>query len=151
VRDYGGVVGKPFSLVARDVERGGVGAGDAVVADERGAVGVAAGGEDLVHGVAERQDQHPPVIKGVVEREDRRFLAAVWRVRGGEAGRDLVGEFSLLPEASGLVDELLELGGDVSEARWCAEGNAVGPFEVVEGGCGCVGNAGAMSAPVLVL
>src|SRR5262249_40905575 len=66
-----------LSLVVGDGERMVVRTGDGVPGDERGAVRVAARGKHLADRVAERQDQHPPVVERVVEREDRRLLTAV--------------------------------------------------------------------------
>ena len=82
--------------------------------------------------VAERDDDHAPVVEGVVERQDRRLLTAVLGLRRGEGRRQLVGELALLPQVAGLVDELLELRRHVAEARGRAESDAVGPLEVVQ-------------------
>jgi hypothetical protein len=56
-----------------------------------------------------------------------------------------------LPERPRLVDELLQLCGDVSETGRRSEGDAVCPVEVVERGHGCLRDLRAMAAPVLVL
>ena len=81
LRDHGGEVGETPALVPRDGQRAFVGACHGVTGDEGRAVRVAARGEDLAHRVAERQDQHPPVVERVVEREDGRLLAAVGRLQ----------------------------------------------------------------------
>src|SRR5262249_18117300 len=108
-RDDSRVAGQALSLVAGDGERMVVGAGDRVPCRVRGAVRVAAGGEHLAHRVADREDDHAPVVERVVEGEDRRLLTAVRRLRGGERRGDLVGELALLPEMPGPVHELLQL------------------------------------------
>ena len=58
--------------------------------------GVAARVEYLTHRVAEGQDHHPPVLEGVVERQNRRLLSAVRRHRRGERRSDAVRQFALL-------------------------------------------------------
>src|SRR6185437_463055 len=101
--------------------------------------------------VAERQDQHAPGVERVVEGEDRGLLASVNCVRRGEGGADLVRKLSGLPERPRLVDELLQLCGDVSETGRRSEGDAVRPVEVVQGGNRRLRDLRAMAAPVLVL
>jgi len=80
------------------------------------------------------------VVQGRVEREDRRLLPAVRGLRRGERRRDLVGELAFLPEPAGLIDELLQLGGDVAEAGRRSERDAIGPLEVVKGSDRLVGD-----------
>jgi hypothetical protein len=78
-------------------------------------------------------------------------LPAVRSLRRGERRRDFVGELAFLPEAAGLVDELLQLGCDIAETGRRSERDAVGPLEVVQRRDRLVGDDRAVSAPVLVL
>src|SRR5262249_21234762 len=61
--------------------------------------------EDLVNGVAKRENNGAPVVQRVVEREDRRFLPPVGGLGGRERRRDLVDQLSLLPELPGEVEK----------------------------------------------
>jgi hypothetical protein len=66
---------------------------------------------------------------------------------GDEPAVDLVGELALRPQAAEGVDELLELGGDVTEAGRCAEDNGVGPLDVLGGGLGDPGGGRVVGGP----
>ena len=72
-------------------------------------VRVAAAVENLVHRVPERENDRAPVVEGVVERENRGLLAAVFRLRRGERRRDLVDERSSLPQLAGEVEKHFQL------------------------------------------
>src|SRR4029450_3256446 len=89
---------------------------------------------DRLIGVAGRDEDRAPVMERVVEREQRRFVAAVAVASAREAGRDLVGQLTGGPERAGAVEELLELCADVPEARRTAERQAVCPAHGVGGG-----------------
>ena len=82
-------------------------------------------------GVAGRHQDPAEVVDRVVERQQRRLLAAVVGLRGGEPGVHLVGELALAPLRSEGVEVLLELAGDVAEAGRRAEQHGVGPHDVV--------------------
>jgi hypothetical protein len=43
-----------------------------------------------------------------------------------------IGELAFLPQPTGLIDELVELRCNVPEASGSAEGDAVGPLEIIE-------------------
>src|SRR6266545_3688898 len=149
--DHCGVAREPLALIAGESQRLLVWPGHQVSADERGPVRVAARGEHLLHCIAERKHHHAPVVEGVVERQDRRLLPSVSRLRGGKAGRDLVRELAFLPEPPRLIDVLLELGGDVAEAGGRSEGDPVCPLEIGEGRHRLLADDGPVAAPVLVL
>ena len=136
----------PFALVARGVE---LGVGRVIGA--AGPVGVPAGREDALVGVARRHDDAAPVVGGGVEGQEGQLLPAVGVLAAGEAREHLVGELALGPEAARLVHELLELGRDVAEAGRRAEDEGVGPLEVVERGDRVVLHLLPVRGPPLVL
>ena len=143
--------GQPGSLRPGDEPRVFVGPVHAVTARERGAVRTPAAVEDLVDGVAEREHDCAPVVQRVVEGEDRRLLAAVAGLRGGERGRDLIDQLPLLPELTGEVEEYLQLCGDVPESRRRAESRTRRPIRDPRiCATGPSSTSGAVAAPVLV-
>ena len=93
---------------------------------------VAAGREHALVGVARGHDDRPPVEHGGVQRHQRVSWPPCGPLGHGEARCDLVRELALLPQPAGLVQELLELGGDAAEAGRAAEDERVGPLEVTE-------------------
>src|SRR5436305_7795141 len=82
----------------------------------RRTVWVATAVEHLGDRVPERQHERAPVVEGVVERKDRRFLAAVISLRGREGSNHLVDQLSLLPQLPGLVEKHLQLRCHIAES-----------------------------------
>lgn len=88
----------------------GIGAVAGRAGHKRRAVGIAAGSVHDRIGVSGRDDQRPPVVEDIAQRQDRGLVAAVPVERRGEGSHRLVGQFPFPPQPAGLVDELLELG-----------------------------------------
>ncbi|GFJ76236.1 hypothetical protein Phou_004160 [Phytohabitans houttuyneae] len=68
----------------------------------------------------------------VVQRDQRRLLAAVPVDAGRERGGRLVGEHAIEPQPAGLVEKLLELRGDHAEPGRRTEREGVRPGKVVQ-------------------
>src|SRR5918997_161077 len=88
---------------------------------------------DRLIGIARRDNDRTPVIEGVVQRKQRRFVAAVNVARARKAGPHLVRQLTSEPERTGDVEELLQLCADVPEARRTAKGQAICPAQVIGG------------------
>lgn len=73
-------------------------------------------------------------MERVVEREQRRLVAAVFVACAGEPGGDLVRRLTRGPERTGAVEELLQLGAYAPEARGTAEGHSIRPAQVIDRG-----------------
>src|SRR5262245_63882956 len=93
----------------------------------------ALGGEELLNGIRDTDENHPQVKHGRHERQNRRFLSTVQTARGHKDPGCFSFQFSLEPERRQLVDLVLELGGYVSEASRRAERIGAGFAEVVQG------------------